>query len=85
VSVLGSPESDGLRRAARHFERWLICNMAQIALMKSHTVRGLRHQATRYADAAAISGRKWPVAWLEQVEGRSHIARPFRLTAPPAV
>ena len=55
---------------ARHFERWLICNTGQIALMKSHTVRSLRAQATRYADAAAISGQKWFAAWLEQVEGR---------------
>ena len=56
--------------SARHFERWLICNTGQIALMKSHTVRSLRAQATRYADAAAISGQKWCAAWLEQVEGR---------------
>jgi GMP synthase (glutamine-hydrolysing) len=51
---------------ARHFERWLICNAGQIALMKSHTVRSLRDQARRYADAAAISGQKWFAAWLEQ-------------------
>lgn len=55
---------------ARHFERWLICNTGQIALMKSHTVRSLRDQAVRYADAAAIMGQKWFAAWLEQVEGR---------------
>jgi GMP synthase (glutamine-hydrolysing) len=54
---------------ARHFERWLICNTGQIALMKNHTVRSLRDQATRYADAAAISGQKWLAKWLEQVEG----------------
>jgi hypothetical protein len=41
-----------------------------VALMKSHTVRSLRDQATRYADAAAISGQKWFAAWLEQVESR---------------
>ena len=52
---------------ARHFERWLICNTGQIGRMKGHTVRSLRDQATRYADAAAISGQKWFVAWLEQV------------------
>lgn len=57
--------------SARHFERWLICNTTQIAFMKSHTVRSLRDQATRYADAAAISGQKWVAAWLEQVENRS--------------
>lgn len=50
---------------ARHFERWLICNAGQIALMKNHTVCSLREQATRYADAAAISGQKWFAAWLE--------------------
>ncbi len=54
---------------ARHFERWLICNTGQIALMESHTVRSLRDQARRYADAAALSGQKWFAAWLEQVEG----------------
>jgi len=46
--------------SARHFERWLICNTAQIALMKGHTVRSLRDQARRYADAAAISGDGLP-------------------------
>jgi GMP synthase (glutamine-hydrolysing) len=56
--------------SARHFERWLICNTGQIALMKSHTVRSLRDQATRYADAAATSGQKWFAAWLEQMKGR---------------
>ena len=56
--------------AARHFERWLICNAAQIALMKSHTVRSLREQATRYADAAAISGQKWFAAWLQHLDRR---------------
>ena len=65
---------------ARHFERWLICNTGQIALMKSHTVRSLRDQATRYADAAAISGQKWFAAWLEQVEGRG--AAGLRRQAP---
>ena len=55
---------------ARHFERWLICNTGQIALMKSHTVRSLREQARRYADTAAIRGQKWFAAWLEQVEDR---------------
>ena len=52
--------------SARHFERWLICNTAQIALMKGHTVRSLRDQARPYADAAAISGQKWVTAWLQQ-------------------
>ncbi len=56
--------------SARHFERWLISNTAQIALMKGHTVRSLRDQAIRHADAAAISGQKWFAAWLRQVEGR---------------
>jgi len=65
LAVQFHPEVD-----ARHFERWLICNTGQIALMKSHAVRSLRDQATRYADAAAISGQKWVAAWLEQVEGR---------------
>jgi len=60
--------------AARHFERWLICNAGQIALMKSHTVRSLREQATRYADAAAISGQKWFTAWLQQLGRRDRKA-----------
>ena len=55
---------------ARHFERWLICNTGQNALMKSHTVRRLRDQETRYADTAAISGQKWFAAWLEQSRRR---------------
>lgn len=56
--------------SARHFERWLICNTGQIALMKDHTVRSLRDDAMRYADAAAIGGQKWFAAWLEQVKDR---------------
>ena len=56
--------------SARHFERWLICNAGQIVLMKNHTVRSLRDQAARYADAAAMSGQKWFATWLEQVEDR---------------
>ena len=44
---------------ARHFERWLICNAGQIALMEKHSVRSLRDQAARYADGAALRGQKW--------------------------
>jgi hypothetical protein len=43
---------------ARHFERWRICHADQIALMKNDTVRILRDQAARFADAAAMSGQK---------------------------
>ena len=49
---------------------------ATLALMKNHTVRSLRDQATRYADAAALSGQKWFAAWLEQVEGQGRRALP---------
>ena len=58
---------------ARHFERWLICNTGQIALMARHTVRSLRDQAARYADTAALCGQKWFAEWLGQVE--NHGAR----------
>jgi GMP synthase (glutamine-hydrolysing) len=57
--------------SARHFERWLICNTGQIALMENHTVRSLRDQAARYADAAAMSGQKWFATWLKQMEDRT--------------
>lgn len=56
--------------SARHFERWLICNAGQIPLTKKHTVRSLRAQAMRYADAAAFRGQLWFAEWLEQVENR---------------
>jgi GMP synthase (glutamine-hydrolysing) len=55
---------------ARHFERWLICNTGQIALMKGHTVRSLRDQAARYADTAALRGQEWLADWLGQVDNR---------------
>ena len=55
---------------ARHFERWLICNTGQIALMAGHTVRSLRDQAARYADPAALHGQKWFAEWLGQVANR---------------
>jgi GMP synthase (glutamine-hydrolysing) len=54
---------------ARHFERWLICNAGQIARMQDHTVRSLRDQAARYADAAAVRGQRWFAEWLDRVEG----------------
>ncbi len=53
--------------SARHFERWLICNAGQIALMEKHTVQSLRDEAARHADAAARSGQEWLAEWLKQV------------------
>jgi hypothetical protein len=32
-----------------------------------HTVRSLRDQAARYADAAALRGQQWVAEWLKQV------------------
>lgn len=54
--------------SARHFERWLICNTAQIARMEGHTVRSLRDQAARYADAAVARNRLWFAEWLGKTE-----------------
>ena len=53
---------------ARHFERWLICNAGQIALMEKHTVGSLREEAARHADAAALRGQQWLAEWLARVQ-----------------
>ena len=51
---------------ARDFERWLICNTAQIAAMKDHSVTSLREQARSYADTAARVGQTWFAHWLDR-------------------
>ncbi len=51
---------------ARDFERWLICNAAQIAAMPDHSVASLREQARQHADAAAAVGQAWFAEWLDR-------------------